>query len=70
MVILDRQYGLIVPKKAELHLVWQKLSMCGNESDDGDEHVAGRGRAFSPGPGMRTVRTDAHPQGTCSMSKK
>lgn len=41
-MILERQYGLIVPKKAQkLYPDLQKLSMLGNDSDDDNEHIAG-----------------------------
>lgn len=40
MVILGRPYRLTVSKKAQkLYLVLQKLSVFGNYSDDGDEHL-------------------------------
>uniref|UniRef100_A0A452QEG1 Uncharacterized protein n=1 Tax=Ursus americanus TaxID=9643 RepID=A0A452QEG1_URSAM len=38
MAIPGRQYGLILPKKAQqLHPVLQKPSVFGNDSDDDDE---------------------------------
>lgn len=43
MVILGRQYGLILPKKAQrLHPVLQKPSVFGNDFDDGEEFAADR----------------------------
>ena len=40
MAIPGRQYGLILPKKAQqLHPVLQKPSVFGNDSDDDDDEV-------------------------------
>uniref|UniRef100_A0A8C4PME2 Uncharacterized protein n=1 Tax=Equus asinus asinus TaxID=83772 RepID=A0A8C4PME2_EQUAS len=65
MVILGRQYGVILAKKAQkLHSVLQKPSAIGNDFDDDDEHVADPDYAFSLGSRMKTEWPDSHPQWT------